>query len=176
MVRNRPQDFHVWRDGVSGVVQKLHSDLDHPTELILTSTDYNRLDIEPGGQYYRDGLLRVFTMFDVLIIGHSLNDPDIGLILKLARSLRDPNRPKYMIATGFTLADEKDYFEQYNIVRTSCRMYLRTSPTKQPLYKRLRSVQLLSRRCMSSSWNLTNSKGGTSPRSRSDTFSITYLA
>ncbi|MDE0448936.1 MAG: SIR2 family protein [Spirochaetaceae bacterium] len=116
VVRNRPQDFYVWRDGVSSVVQKLHSDLNHPRELILTSEDYTRLDIEPGGQYYRDGLLRIFTMFDVLIIGHSLNDPDISLILKLARSLRDPTRPIYMIGTGFTLADEKDYFEQYNIV------------------------------------------------------------
>ena len=32
VIRNRPADFHVWREGVSRIIQKLHSDLDHPEE------------------------------------------------------------------------------------------------------------------------------------------------
>ena len=145
VARNRPADFHVWRDGVSGIVQKLHSDLDHPGELVLTSTDYQRLDIEPAGQYYRDALLRVFTMFDVVIIGHSMTDPDISLILKLARTLRDPRRPIYMIAAEYTLADEKDFFEQYNIVLVQ---YSNADGTHAELLRLLRTADrfIVSRR------------------------------
>ena len=88
--RNRPEDFHVWHDGVRGIVQKLHSDLDHPAEAIITSADYRSLETDPARQYYRSVLTTVFSMFDVLIIGHSLSDPDLDLILKLAKEIRAP--------------------------------------------------------------------------------------
>lgn len=113
--RNRPADFHVWRDGVHGVIQKLHSDLDHPKEAIITSTDYDRLE-NTAGEYYRLALTSVFTMFDVLIIGHSLSDPDIDLILKAAKNIRAPYHPIYMVATDYTMADEKELIERHNIV------------------------------------------------------------
>lgn len=116
VVRNRPEDFHIWRDGVSHIIQKLHSDLNHPNEVILTSADYQRLETDSSGKYFREGLSRIFTMFSVLIVGHSLSDPDIDNILKLAKNSSDPRYPIYFIAAGFTSAEEKELFEQYNIV------------------------------------------------------------
>ena len=81
VIQNAPEDFYVWRDGISHIVQKLHSDLDHPSNVVITSEDYRRLQYDPAGQYFRDRLTAVFTMFNILILGHSLSDPDIGHIL-----------------------------------------------------------------------------------------------
>lgn len=116
LLRNRPQDFYHWQDGVTDIVQNLHSDLDHPDELILTSADYHRLYATDSGKYYRDRLLHIFSTFHVLIIGHSLADPDIRSVLALAKQYRGPQRPLYMIAADSTPADERELFEQYNIV------------------------------------------------------------
>ena len=114
VVRNRRQDFFVWRDGVTGVVQKLHSDLDHPDEVVLTTADYQRLYVD-NHENFRDALCNVFSMFDVFIIGHSLSDPDINFVLQLARTQRSPQHPIYMVAAGFSGSEEQDLFEQYNI-------------------------------------------------------------
>lgn len=116
VIRNRQQDFYSLRDGASHLIQKLHSDLNHPDEVVLTSADYQRFYADDSGQYFRDKLRQVFEMFDVFIIGHSLSDPDIEFILKLARKTASPQHPIYMAAADFTKADELEYLEKYNIV------------------------------------------------------------
>jgi predicted transcriptional regulator len=114
-LRNREKDFYPIRDGASNYILKLHSDLNHPAEVILTSSDYFRLESEPSSHYFREKLQMIFHMFDVVIVGHSLNDPDIALILKQAKVIADRNRPIFMIAADFTKADEREYSEKYNI-------------------------------------------------------------
>ena len=116
VIRNRDQDFNQWRDGISHLIQKLHSDLDHSDEVILTSADYQRIYVEDSCQYFRDRLCDVFKMFDVFIIGHSLSDPDINYILQLAQKRRSPGHPIYMVGANFTKADEQEFFRKYNIV------------------------------------------------------------
>ena len=116
VIRNRLEDFYSWRDGASHLIQKLHSDLNYPDEVILTSADYQRVYIEDSGQYYRDRLCDVFKMFDIFIIGHSLSDPDIDYILQLAQKVRSPQHPIYMAAADFTEAGEREFLEKYNIV------------------------------------------------------------
>ena len=116
VVGNRPDDFHVWREGVSRIIQKLHSDLNHPEDVILTSADYRRLYIDKRGSYYSDGLCRIFATFDVLIVGHSLSDPDMDHILSLAQSHRSSHHPIYMVAADFSRADESEYRDKYNII------------------------------------------------------------
>ena len=116
VIQNAPEDFYVWRDGISHIVQKLHSDLDHPRNVVITSEDYRRLQYDPAGQYFRDRLSAVFTMFDILILGHSLSDPDIGHILQLAKTNASPSHPIYFVSSEFTKAEETELFEQYNIV------------------------------------------------------------
>lgn len=116
VIRNQKEDFYFWRDGASHIIQKLHSDLNHPDEVILTSADYRRVYIEDSGQYFCDGLCDVFKTFDIFIIGHSLSDPDIDHILKLGKKRRDPQHPIYMVAADFTEADEREFLEKYNIV------------------------------------------------------------
>lgn len=116
VVRNRPEDFHPFRDGASHLLQKLHSDLDHPNELILTSVDYQQMYSGDTGKYFRDKLRQTFEMFDLLIVGHSLRDPDIQYILRLAKNTASPAHPIYIIAADCTKAEEQEFFEKYNIV------------------------------------------------------------
>ena len=116
VIRNRQEDFYSMRDGVSHLIQKLHSDLDHPDEVVLTSDDYQRFYVEDAGKYFRDKLRQVFEMFDIFIIGHSLSDPDIEYVLQIARKTASPQHPIYMAAADFTLAEEQEYLEKYNIV------------------------------------------------------------
>lgn len=116
VIRNRREDFHHWHDGASQLIQKLHSDLNHPGELILTSADYQKYYTDDSGGYYRQTLCAVFAMFDILIIGHSLSDPDIQWVLDVAKGMRSPARPIYFLATGFAMAEEQELVERYNIV------------------------------------------------------------
>ena len=116
VIQNAPEDFFVWRDGISHIVQKLHSDLNHPSNVVITSEDYRRLRYDPGRQYFRDRLTVIFTMFDILILGHSLSDPDIGHILRLAKINASPSHPIYFVSSECTKAEETELFEQYNIV------------------------------------------------------------
>jgi hypothetical protein len=116
VIRNRQKDFYPWRDGANHLIQKLHSDLNHPAEVVLTSADYQRFYVEDSCQYFRDKLRQVFEMFDVFLIGHSLSDPDIDFVLQLARKTASPQHPIYMAAADFTKADEQEYIEKYNIV------------------------------------------------------------
>lgn len=115
-LRNQKKDFYVIRDGVTNCIFKLHSDLKYPEEVVITSKDYQHLYIDDHGRYYCDKLRQIFEMFDVLIIGHSLSDPDIDYILRIARKTASPRHPIYMIAADYTKAEETEFFEKYNIV------------------------------------------------------------
>jgi len=116
VLRNRKEDFSYLHDGVSYIIQKLHSDLDHPDEVILTSADYKRFFVDDAGKYFSDKLRQAFEIFDVFIVGHSLSDPDIDLVLQLAKKTASPQRPIYMVVADFTKADEREFFEKYNII------------------------------------------------------------
>jgi len=117
--RNRIEDLYVLRDNASNYIIKLHSDLDHPNEVVLTSTDYARLTSGDEGKYFRDKLRAVMEMFDICIVGHSLADPDLSLILQTARETASPEHPIFMLAANFTLAEQQEYLEKYNIRVTS---------------------------------------------------------
>lgn len=116
VLRNRKQDFYPIRDGATDYILKLHSDLEHPDETILTSLDYSKFFTDDSGQYFRDKLRMIFETFDILIIGHSVSDPDIDFILRTAKKNASPSHPIYMIASEFTAAQERDFYEKYNII------------------------------------------------------------
>jgi len=118
-LRNRKEDFFAVREGVRDVIFKLHSDLDHPDEAVLTSLDYQRLSVAPEGDYFRAKLRQIMEVFDVCIIGHSLTDCDLSLVLQTAKQTASPQHPIYMIAADFSPAEQRDCLEKYNIAVVS---------------------------------------------------------
>ncbi len=114
-LQNTREDFSLLRHDAAGFVVKLHSDLDHPERAVITSADYARL-LTPEYKYFQDKLKSIFEMFDVLIIGHSLTDPDLSLILQFAKDTASPEHPVFLMAADLTRAEEREFFERFNIV------------------------------------------------------------
>jgi SIR2-like domain len=114
-IQNSKDDFATIRHDSSHLIVKLHSDLDHPDRAVITSGDYAKLTGQEG-QYFRDRLKAIFEMFDVFIVGHSLSDPDLRLILQVAKETASPEHPVFMITTGVTKAEELELLERFNVV------------------------------------------------------------
>jgi hypothetical protein len=113
---NTLDDFRKVRADANRLIVKLHSDLLHPSDAVITSGDYKRLEADAEGEYFRTKLRSLFEMFDIVVVGHSLADPDLRLVLKQAQQTANPSRPIYLIATGLSTIDVREYFQNYNIV------------------------------------------------------------
>lgn len=115
VVHNSREDLSLLRDGVTNLIVKIHSDLSRPDQAVVTSVDYDRILSSPKGAHIRDKLRQVFEMFDVVIIGHSMSDPDLKLVLSMAKHGATPLHPIYMIASNVTLGQAREFREQFNI-------------------------------------------------------------
>jgi SIR2-like domain len=115
-IQNSRDDLGTIRHNASSLIVKLHSDLDHPKEVVLTSDDYERLTVGGEGASFRQRLRSIFEMFDVCIIGHSLKDPHIQFILQTAKQYASPEHPVFMITSDVTRAEERELFDHSNII------------------------------------------------------------
>ncbi len=115
-LQNTASDLSQLREGATNLVVKLHSDFDHPHLAVITAKDYKKYAVDDEGAYFRARLRALMETFDILIIGHSLSDIDFRIILQAAQQTGSPKHPIYMIASGFSPADERLFFEQYRIV------------------------------------------------------------
>ncbi|MHC1765885.1 MAG: SIR2 family protein [Verrucomicrobiia bacterium] len=115
VVQNSIADLSLLRDGVSNLIVKLHADLDHSNDVVLTSKDYDRALTSPEGNPFRVKLRQVFEVFDILIIGHSMSDPDLQLVLATAKHTATPRHPIFMVVANATTGEVREYLEKYNI-------------------------------------------------------------
>ena len=115
VLRNRPEHLAQVRHDSVSIIVKIHSDLDHSEEAIVTSRDYHHVKADGSWEYLRSKLRAVFEMFDILIVGHSLKDPDLQLILEAAQVTADPSKPIYMTLANATQGVIREYSEKYNI-------------------------------------------------------------
>lgn len=80
-------------------VFKLHGDVNDPSNIILTSTDYLRLQLIEEG--YRLLLTSLFLNYTTLFIGFSLTDPEIMLhIENVQESMRGERLPDYALMSA----------------------------------------------------------------------------
>jgi SIR2-like protein len=117
-LQNSKEDLAQIRGDATGLIVKLHSDLAHPKSAVITADDYSALQTGRYS-YLRDRLKAIFEMFDVLVVGHSLVDPDLNLILQVAKESAHPEHPVFFIAADLTNAEIRDYLNRYNIVAIS---------------------------------------------------------
>ena len=102
-------------DGLSGAVVKLHGDLTSAQGLVLTSSQYTALERAPEWQYWRNKMQAVFMQQPVIIVGHSLTDPNIRAILQAARVGSGVVQPVCWLAPNVVRADAQRYLEKYRI-------------------------------------------------------------
>lgn len=115
-VRNSPSDLSLLRDGASRLIVKLHSDFEYLDGLVLTSRDYDRFTAHNDGKYFQDRLGCIMQTFDVCVIGHSLNDSDLAIVLQKAKEVGSAEHPIFMIAADFTPGMQREFHEKYNII------------------------------------------------------------
>jgi hypothetical protein len=115
-LQNTRSDFASIRQNAANLIVKLHSDLNHPELAVVTSADYQRVSSSPEWSYFRERLRAIFQMFDVFVVGHSLNDPDLRLILDIAKEAANLDHPLFMITANLTRAEESEWLERFNIV------------------------------------------------------------
>ena len=115
VVKNSQQELSLFRDGVSNLIAKLHGDLKSPETAILTSKDYTAIQSEPLWEYWRERMRQILATFDILIIGHSMNDPDLAQVMTTVESVCGPLQPVYMIVANATAGEIREYREKFNI-------------------------------------------------------------
>ena len=86
---NTQEDLETVDIDASPCIVKLHSDLDHRDTLVLTESQYSRVKAKGAFEYLRQFVRSYFATKRFLIVGYSLSDPDIKLLLEqVAQNLR----------------------------------------------------------------------------------------
>lgn len=112
---NGRADLISLNDQTSRVVVKLHGTLASAEGLVLTETQYQAFKVQDSFGYFRDKLRALLSTLPVVVIGHSLADPDLALILEYAQTISAPGRPIYMILADADKATVRKYHDKYNI-------------------------------------------------------------
>ena len=94
---------------------KLHSDLESTETIILSKSQYELAQYSQNFEYLREFLKSQVLVRRVLIVGYSLNDPDISLILKEAARILKRDLPMYAIVANASPEKMREWNLLYNI-------------------------------------------------------------
>lgn len=116
VLQNSQHDFNAIAGDTRNVILKLHGDFNDPSShIILTSGDYRKLRVEPSFEYFRLKLRSIFSMFDVLIVGYSFQDPHLQIILEELSSVLKPHRPIFAMVSDPSSFTAKEYKKAFNV-------------------------------------------------------------
>lgn len=101
--------------GSSKVIYKLHGSLEANQGLILSLEDYQNVLTGPEWTSWRNKLEAIFTAQNILVIGHSLSDPNVKMLLDFSKSANSIDRPLYWIAPESNSIDSKKMLFDYNV-------------------------------------------------------------
>jgi hypothetical protein len=112
---NTSEDLGTVDIDILPCIVKLHSDLDHTDTLVLTDSQYSRVRSASEFEYLRLFLKSYFANRRFLILGYSISDPDIQLLLEqVAWNLRRKT-PIYAIIADAEPDERARLKAQYNI-------------------------------------------------------------
>jgi hypothetical protein len=114
-LRNSRDDLRAIRATSKGLVVKIHGDTSVPQDIVLTAERYLEFQKSPTRQYWRDSLMSLLKMVDLVIIGYSASDPDLQEQLERAKQIASPDHPIFMFAAGFDPNAVKELYLRFNI-------------------------------------------------------------
>ncbi len=112
---NSREDLIGLNDQTQRVVVKLHGTLADVDGLVLTETQYQDFRVGEARAYFREKLKALLSTLPVVVVGHSLTDPDLALVLEYAKLISAPGRPIYMIVSDAGKSDIRKFQNKYNI-------------------------------------------------------------
>jgi len=98
-----------------GGIVKLHGDLRSDEGLILTESQYAEISDGDAWSYWRTTMTSVFRMAKMVVIGHSLSDPNIRHVLRIAKNASGVLNPICWIAPDVDPKQTKLLLEEYRI-------------------------------------------------------------
>jgi len=101
-------------DAVPSIV-KLHSDFNKPDTIILTKRQYRQIQFDDKFNYLREFLKSHVLSRRLLIVGYSVSDPEIQLILQEATKIYRRTIGVYAIVSGADDRQIRDWEIKYNI-------------------------------------------------------------
>jgi hypothetical protein len=100
---------------LQGAIFKLHGDLRSETGLILTRSHYKAIQSDASWQYWRTKMTSVFQMTPVVVIGHSLSDPNFQHVLQAAKHGAGVLSPVCWVAPDIDVDNAREYLEKFRI-------------------------------------------------------------
>ena len=98
-------------------ILKAHGDARRaPEEIVLTEKDYRRIIFNQAG--YQSVMHAIFSMFNILFLGVSLDDPELRLILSYVHNVFHGGSPGHfalMSAENLTSVEKTRWRKDYNI-------------------------------------------------------------
>lgn len=113
--RNSPEDMQVLHSSSRNLIVKIHGDLGDPQSMVLTAENYQDFQGSETRRYWRDTILAVLKMVDVVLIGYSATDPDFQAQLERAKIIASPDHPLFMFAADMDHDQVNRYYQHYNI-------------------------------------------------------------
>lgn len=94
---------------------KIHGDLSTPNDIVLTTSQYKEFETGGPRQYFRNKLISLFQMVPIVVLGHSMTDRDLQLVLQLAKESSAPENPIFMIVADAKPAEVEKLQREFNI-------------------------------------------------------------
>jgi hypothetical protein len=114
-LRNSKDDMRAIHSTSRNLIVKIHGDTTVPQDIVLTSEQYQEFQKGPTRQYWRDSILSVLKMVDLVIIGYSASDPNFQEQLERAKAIASPDHPVFMFASELEPHAIKDLYQRHNI-------------------------------------------------------------
>jgi len=105
---------HLLPDFAGGIF-KLHGDLKSEQGLILTTSEYKDIHFGDGWAYWRTKMTSICQTMPMIIVGHSLSDPNIRHVLEVAQKGSGAVRPVCWIAPDVSISQRREYLDKYRI-------------------------------------------------------------
>lgn len=115
MRRNSQEDMRALRADSKNLVMKIHGDPSVPENIVLTRERYLEFQEAASREYWRNKIMSVLNMVDLVIVGYSASDPDFQDQLARAKSIVAPDRPVFLFAAGVRAEKIREYYQQFNI-------------------------------------------------------------
>lgn len=112
---NGAEHMALLNDRLNGAVMKLHGDLRSNAGLVLTTDQYESIAAGPEFEYWRKRMEAIMQMRPMVIIGHSLSDPNIKHVLEIAKHASGVERPICWIADDSNESLARQYLNDYRI-------------------------------------------------------------
>jgi hypothetical protein len=95
------------------LLYKLHGDVDHPDQLVITRTDYKRFEKE---SFLWKRISTLPVEYPIIFVGYSLNDENTRSLLDNILERLGPREQPYIIITKKADTDDQKWYQKHNVI------------------------------------------------------------